>query len=74
VGTHLAWQPWLASSTGAVDYEHLARNAYLITEHRILRPQITGRVRRSAGERKTPAELGKKLGRKALGGRNAHHP
>jgi transposase InsO family protein len=44
----------------------LARNAYLVTEHRILRRQITGRVRLTDGERKTFAELGKKLGKHAL--------
>jgi putative transposase len=35
----------------------------LVTEHRILRQQITGRVRFSDGERKTLAEIGQQLGR-----------
>jgi hypothetical protein len=38
----------------------------LVTENRLLRNQITGRVRLSDGERKTLAELGNKLGKKAL--------
>ena len=37
-----------------------------MTENRILRQEITGRVRLSDGERKTLAELGKRLGKKAL--------
>jgi transposase InsO family protein len=52
--------------TGSVDQELLLRNAYLVTENRILRQQITGRVRLSDGERKTLAELGKRLGKQAL--------
>jgi hypothetical protein len=49
-----------------VDQELLLRNAYLVTENRILRQQIQGRVRLSDGERKTLAKLGKQLGKKAL--------
>jgi len=44
----------------------LLRNAYLVTENRILRHQITGRVRLTDGERKTLAEIGQKLGKQAL--------
>jgi putative transposase len=60
------WKPLLAYSTGSVDQELLLRNEYLVTENRILRQQITGRVRLSDGERKTLAELGKQLGKQAL--------
>jgi hypothetical protein len=60
------WKQLLASITGSVDEELLLRNEYLVTENRILRQQIPGRVRLSDGERKTLAELGKKLGRQAL--------
>jgi putative transposase len=60
------WKQLLTYITGSADQELLARNAYLVTENRILRQQITGRVRLSDGERKTLAELGKKLGRQAL--------
>jgi homeodomain-containing protein len=48
------------------DEELLLRNEYLVAENRILCQQLTGRLRLSDGERKTLAELGKKLGRKAL--------
>src|SRR4029450_8031782 len=48
------------------DQALLLRNEYLVTENRILRQQITGRVRLSDGERKTLAEMGQKLGRQAL--------
>ena len=39
------WKHLLAYITGTVDEELLLRNEYLVTEHRILRNQITGRVR-----------------------------
>jgi putative transposase len=56
----------LAYITGSVDQELLVRKEYLVTENRNLRQQITGRVQLSDGERKRLAELGKKLGKKAL--------
>ena len=37
-----------------------------MTENRLLRSQIKGRVRLSDGERKTLAEIGQKLGKRAL--------
>jgi putative transposase len=60
------WKHLLAYITGTVDQELLLRNEYLITENRMLRHQITGRVRLSDGERKTLAEIGQKLGKQAL--------
>src|SRR2546428_2523791 len=60
------WKHLLASISGTVDQELLVRNEYLVTENRMLRNQITGRVRLSDGERKTLAEIGYKLGKKAL--------
>ena len=42
------------------------RNEYLVTENRIFRNQITGRVRLSDGERQTLADIGQKLGKQAL--------
>jgi putative transposase len=49
-----------------VDQELLRRNAYLVTENRILRKQIKGRVHLSEGERKVLAEIGKQLGKQVL--------
>ena len=49
------WKQLLAYITGTVDQELLLRNEYLVTENRILRHQITGRVRLTDGERKTLA-------------------
>ena len=46
------WKTLLAYITGTVDQELLVRNEYLVTENRILRNQIKGRVRLSDGERK----------------------
>src|SRR6266700_715917 len=60
------WKTLLAYITGTVDQELLLRNEYLVTENRILRNQIKGRVRLSDGERKALAQIGKKLGKQAL--------
>jgi putative transposase len=60
------WKHLLAYITGTVDQELLLRNEYLVTENRILRHQITGRVRLRDGERKTLAAIGQKLGKQAL--------
>jgi len=60
------WKTLLAYITGSVDQHLLLRNEDLVTENRILRQQITGRVRLSDGERMTLAEIGQKLGKKAL--------
>ncbi len=60
------WKHLLAYITGTVDQELLLRNEYLVTENRILRNQITGRVRLTDGERKTLAAIGQKLGKQAL--------
>src|SRR5262245_38171220 len=60
------WKQLLAYITGSVDQELLLRNEYLVTENRILHSQIKGRVHLSDGQRKTLAEIGKKLGKHAL--------
>ncbi len=62
----MSWIKLLAYISGSVDQELLLRNEYLVAENRILRGQITGRVQLNDGERETLAEIGKKLGRKAL--------
>ncbi|MDH3505237.1 MAG: integrase core domain-containing protein [Nitrospirota bacterium] len=62
----MEWKTLLASITGTVDQELLVRNEYLVMENRILRNQITGRVRLTDGERRTLAEFGKRLGKRAL--------
>src|SRR5256885_8084004 len=60
------WKHLLAYITGTVDQELLLRNEYLVTENRVLRDQLKGRVRLSDGERKALAEIGQKLGKQAL--------
>ena len=60
------WTRILAYITGTVDHELLLRNEYLATENRILRAQIKGRILLSDAERKTLADIGYRLGRKAL--------
>jgi putative transposase len=60
------WKMLLACITGAVEEELLLRNEYLVTENRILRNQIEGRLPLTDTERQTLAEIGKKLGKQAL--------
>jgi len=60
------WKTLLAYITGTVDQELLLRNGYLVTENRILRNQIQGRLRLSTGERTALAEIGQQLGKKVL--------
>jgi len=60
------WKTLLTYITGSVDQELLLRNEYLATENRILRNHMQGRMRLSDGERKTLAEIGQQLGKKAL--------
>jgi len=60
------WKHLLAYITGTADQELLLRNEYLGTENRILRSQLTGRVRLSDGERKALAQIGYRLGKQAL--------
>ncbi|HEY5869096.1 MAG TPA: helix-turn-helix domain-containing protein [Candidatus Tectomicrobia bacterium] len=60
------WKHLLAYITGTVDQALLLRNEYLVTENRILRKQLTGRVQLTDGERKTLAAIGQKLGKQAL--------
>ena len=60
------WKRVLAYITGSVDQAVLLCHEYLVTENRILRQQIPGRVQLSDIERKTLVEIGKKLGKKAI--------
>lgn len=60
------WKTLLACTTGSVEEELLLRNEYLVEENRILRQQIEGRVRLTDAQRRTLAEIGKKLSKQAL--------
>ena len=60
------WKRLLAYISGAIDDELMLRNEYLVTENQILRNQVKGRLQLTDGERKSLAEIGKKLGKKAL--------
>ena len=60
------WKRILAYVTGSVDEELLAQNEYLVTENRILRNQIQGRIRLTDPERISLASAAKLLGRKGL--------
>jgi putative transposase len=60
------WPRLLAYITGTVDQQLLLRNEYLAAENRILKAQIKARLCLSDAERKTLAEIGHRLGRKAL--------
>src|SRR5215472_1885939 len=60
------WARLLAYVTGLVNQELLLQNEYLAAENRILRAHMPARLRLSDPERRTRAEIGKRLGRKAL--------
>ena len=57
----------MANITGTVDEELLLRCEYLSAENRILVQQLQGRLRLGDPQRQTLAEIGRRLGRKALG-------
>src|SRR6202162_3784762 len=61
------WACILAYVTGTVDQELLERNEYLVTENRILKAQLKGRLKLSDTERARLGEIGHRLGRKVLG-------
>src|SRR5258706_12248415 len=60
------WMRLLAYVTGLINQELLRQNEYLAAENRILRAHPPERLRFTDPERSTLAEIGKRLGRKAL--------
>ena len=56
----------LAYVTGMVNQQLLLQNEYLAAENRILRAHLPKRLRLSDEQRSTLAEIGKRMGRKAL--------
>src|SRR5947209_196196 len=60
------WARLLADVTGLVNQELLLQDECLTAENRILRAQLPARLRLSDPERATVAEIGRRLGRKAL--------
>ena len=60
------WLRLLTYVTGLVNQELLLQNEYLAAENRILRAHLPARLRLSDTERSMLAEIGKRLGRKAL--------
>ena len=60
------WARLLAYVTGLVNQQLLLQNEYLAAENRILRAHLPARLRLSDPERSTLAEIGKRLGRRAL--------
>jgi putative transposase len=62
----MGWKNLLESISEPVNDHLRLRNAYLMAENRILRHRIDGRVQLTDGDRKELAEMGAKLGKKAL--------
>ena len=62
----IKWARLLAYVTGLVNQQLLLQNEYLAAENRILRAQLPKRLRLTDPQRSTFAEIGKRLGRKAL--------
>jgi len=65
-GERIEWPRLLAHIAGTEDQELLVCE-HLAAENRIVRGQLKGRLRLSEGERATLDEIGRRLGRKALG-------
>jgi len=63
---HNKWLRLLTYVSGLVNQELLLQNEYFAAENRILRAHMPARLRLSNPERSTLAEIGKRLGRKAL--------
>ena len=63
----MEWARILAYISGTMDQELLLRNEYLTAENQILRGQLKGRPKLSDAERAKLGEIGRRLGRKALG-------
>ena len=63
----MEWTRILAYISGTMDQELLLRNEYLAAENQILRGQLKGRPKLSDAERAKLGEIGRRLGRKALG-------
>jgi len=60
------WARLLACVTGLVNQQLLLQNEYLAAENRILRSHLPTRLLLSDPQRFTLAEIGRRLGRKAL--------
>jgi len=67
MGELMEWARILAYISGTMDQELLLRNEYLAAENQILRGQLKGRPMLSDAERAKLGEIGRRLGRKALG-------
>jgi transposase len=62
----MGWKKLLEAASESINDHIRLRNDYLMAENRILRNQIEGRVQLTDSERKELAEIGAKLGKKAL--------
>ncbi len=60
------WARLLAYVTGMVNQRLLLQNEYLLAENRILRAHLPARIKLTDDQRTTLAEIGKRIGRKAL--------
>lgn len=61
-----SWARLLAYVTGLVNHRLLPQCEYLAAENRILYTHLPAKLRLSDSERRTLAEIGKRLGRKLL--------
>ena len=60
------WARLFAYVTGIVNQRLLLQNEYLIAENRILRAHLPARIKLTYDQRSTLADIGKRIGRKAL--------
>ena len=66
MNNRLHWTRLLAFVTGLVNQELLLRNEYLVAENRILRAHLPAGLRLTDPERRTLAEIAKRVGRKTM--------
>ena len=66
MNNRLHWTRLLAFVTGLVNQELLLRNEYLLAENRILRAHLPSRLRLTDPERRTLAEIARRVGGKAM--------
>ena len=66
MNNRLHWTRLLAFVTGLVNQELLLRNEYLLAENRVLRAHLPARLRLTDPERRTLAEIAKRVGRKTM--------
>jgi len=73
-GEGMGWKKLLAYITGSVDEELLRRNEFLVTENRILRSRVHGRVRLNERRATGAGRAWEEAREEGAGGDRHHRP